>query len=203
MGEDIQVEDLNVICCLWLTLLLWALLHSCHFSACSSGSRMWRREECARADGELECGAVLFKTLLPHPHVSCSWQLGMLPDSSPHVCLSTFQTPSPRLGTLSCPICSSTSYVWKNSSIFFLTISHLWTLFLVVIATTPSQITTCCHSDQSSARLSCCTMRWRSRKKCQGHLCIFEINRKGEHSQHLLSRWYMPGNIPCVFQVFS
>ena len=69
-------------------------------------------------------------------------------------------------------ICFSTSYVWKNSSVFLLTISHLWTPFLLAISTAPSQTTTCCHSDQSSIRLSCCTVNWRTRTNVDA-ICAF------------------------------
>lgn len=114
------------------------------------------------------------------------WRLDRLPSS--HIC-----TPPSKVHPHSCElaagflrsllyrICFSPSCVWKNSSVFLLIISFLWTLFLVVISKAPNQITTCCHNDQSSTRLRvwlCYDLE--DQDACECHVCIFKIKRKDE-----------------------
>lgn len=77
-----------------------------------------------------------------------------------------------------CRICFSPNYVWENFSLFLFIISFLWNIFLVVISTASSQLTTCCHNDQSSTRLHCLSMLW---VRGLGHMrmsCVYIWNKQ-------------------------
>lgn len=79
-----------------------------------------------------------FKTLATpqgwHPDMPSNPCICTLP-SKLHPCSCELLACS--LPSLPCHSCFSLTCVWKNSSVFLLTITFLWTVFLVVISTAP------------------------------------------------------------------
>ena len=134
-------------------------------------------------DGGLECRVFLARQDISYPWLPLLlWQLDMPPDSC--IC-----TPPSKLHPRSCElsadflpslpyhICFSPSCVWKNSSVFLLIITFLWTVFLVVISTASSQITAFCHNDQSLTRPRVWLCRVRG-PRCVWMLCVYIWNKQ-------------------------